>query len=47
MDTDVIEALTAMGFSIVEAQAALQAIPRDAPDELEERVRLALSFFSR
>jgi Holliday junction DNA helicase RuvA len=46
VDTEVIEALTAMGFSLVEAQAALQAIPRDAPDEIEERVRLALSYFA-
>lgn len=46
LDTEVIDALTAMGFSIVEAQAALQSIPRDAPEELEERVRLALSYFS-
>jgi len=42
----VIEALTAMGFSLVEAQAALQSIPRDAPDDLEERVRLALAYFA-
>jgi Holliday junction DNA helicase RuvA len=45
-DTEVIEALTALGYSIVEAQAALQAIPRDAPDDIEERVRLALGYFS-
>lgn len=46
VDTEVIEALTVMGFSLVEAQAALQAIPRDAPDDIEERVRLALSYFA-
>ncbi len=46
-DTEVMEALTAMGFSIVEAQAAIQSIPRDAPDELEERIRLALNYFAR
>lgn len=45
-DTEVIEALTAMGFSLVEAQAALQAIPRDAPDDVEERVRIALAYFA-
>jgi Holliday junction DNA helicase RuvA len=44
-DTEVIAALTALGYSIVEAQAALQSIPRDAPDEIEERVRLALAYF--
>lgn len=46
LDTEVIDALTAMGFSIVEAQAALQSIPRDTPDDIEERVRIALSYFS-
>lgn len=47
LDTEVIEALTALGYSIVEAQAALQAIPRDAPDDIEERVRLALGYFTQ
>jgi hypothetical protein len=31
-----------MGFSIVEAQRALQQLPRDAPQEVEARVLLAL-----
>jgi Holliday junction DNA helicase RuvA len=44
-DTEVIAALTALGYSIVEAQAALQSIPRDAPDDIEERIRLALAYF--
>lgn len=47
LDTEVIAALTALGYSIVEAQAALQSIPRDAPDDIEERVRLALGYFAR
>lgn len=46
-DTEVLEALTAIGFSLVEAQAALQAIPKDAPDDIEERVRLALAYFAQ
>jgi len=45
LDTEVLEYLTALGFSIVEAQAALQSIPRDAPDEVSERVRIALTYF--
>ena len=45
-DTEVIEALTGLGYSIVEAQAALQSIPRDAPDDIEERIILALKYFS-
>jgi holliday junction DNA helicase RuvA len=46
MDESVLEALTALGYSIVEAQSAIQNIPRDAPDDLEERLRLALQYFS-
>lgn len=45
-DTDVIAALTSLGYSVVEAQAALQSIPRDAPDDIQERVRLALDYFA-
>lgn len=44
-DTEILEYLTALGFSIVEAQAAVQSIPRDAPDEVSERVRIALTYF--
>jgi K(+)-stimulated pyrophosphate-energized sodium pump len=39
-------ALTALGYSIVEAQTALQSIPKDAPDDVETRLRLALGYFS-
>ncbi|MBN1428224.1 MAG: Holliday junction branch migration protein RuvA [Anaerolineae bacterium] len=46
LDTEVIGALTSLGYSIVEAQAALQSIPRDAPEDIEERVRLALGYFA-
>ena len=45
-DTQVLEALVALGYSVVEAQAALQTIPRDAPDDIEARIRLALQYFS-
>ena len=46
IDTDVLATLTVLGYSVVEAQAALQAIPRDAPQDIEERVRLALQYFT-
>jgi Holliday junction DNA helicase RuvA len=46
-ETEALEALTALGYSVVEAQAALQAIPRDAPKDVESRFRLALQYFSR
>ncbi len=45
-DTEVLEALTAMGFSVVEAQSAIQAIPKDAPEDVEERLRIALGYFN-
>ena len=46
-DTQVLEALVALGYSVVEAQAALQTIPRDAPDDVETRIRLALQYYSK
>ncbi len=46
-DTQVLEALVALGYSVVEAQAALQSIPKDAPEEdVEARLRLALQYFA-
>ncbi len=45
-DAAVIDALTALGYSIVEAQRAVQALPRDLTD-VEERLRRALASFGR
>lgn len=45
-DAEVIAALTALGFSLVEAQAALQSLPRDDGFPVEERVRQALAYFA-
>ena len=45
-DSEVLSALVALGYSVVEAQAALQSIPRDAPEDVESRLRLALAYFS-
>lgn len=44
-DSQVLAALTTLGYSVVEAQQALQSIPRDAPQDVEERLRLALRYF--
>jgi Holliday junction DNA helicase RuvA len=46
-DRDVIGVLTTLGYSLVEAQTAVQALPADAPDSVEERVRLSLRFLSK
>jgi Holliday junction DNA helicase RuvA len=44
-DSEVLAALTALGYSVIEAQTAIQALPKDAPDDVEERLRLALQHF--
>ncbi len=44
-DAEVIAALTALGYSVVEAQTALQSLPPDPEMSLEERIRLALAYF--
>jgi len=45
-DSEVLAALTALGYSVVEAQTAIQSIPKDAPDGVEDRLRLALQQFA-
>jgi len=42
VDFEVIEALTALGYSIVQAQAAVQSIPKNTADSIEEKLRIAL-----
>ena len=43
-DAEVIDALVALGYSIVEAQRAIQSLPKDVT-AVEDRLRLALSGF--
>ena len=45
-DSEVLAALTALGYSVIEAQSAIQSIPKDAPTDVEERLRLALGYFT-
>lgn len=45
-DSEVLEALTSLGYSVVEAQRALQKLPKDVKG-VEERLRLALSQFTQ
>jgi len=42
-DAEVIAALAELGFTLVEAQSALQNLPQDEDLSVEERIRLALS----
>jgi Holliday junction DNA helicase RuvA len=47
-DNEVIAALTSLGYSVAEAQAALRALPQEAREEpVEEKVRLALSSLAK
>lgn len=46
-DGDLLAALTSLGYSVVEAQAAIQSISRDAPQDEETRLRLALQYFTK
>ena len=44
-DSEVLAALTALGYSVVEAQTAIQSLPKEAPGDVEERLRMALTYF--
>jgi holliday junction DNA helicase RuvA len=46
-DADVVAALTTLGFSIVEAQRALQQLPRDQVLSLDEKIRQSLTYLGR
>lgn len=46
-DTDVLGALTTLGFSLVEAQRAVQQLPRGEPLTVEEKIRRALTLLGR
>jgi len=43
-DSEVLAALIALGYSVIEAQTAIQALPKDAPEDVEERLRMALQY---
>ena len=45
-DSEVLAALTALGYSVVEAQSAIQSLPKDAPKDVEERLRATLQYFT-
>lgn len=45
VDDAVVDALISLGYSVVEAQTALQTIPKDTPDDVETKLRVALQYF--
>jgi holliday junction DNA helicase RuvA len=46
-DSEVLAALTTLGYSVVEAQTAIQSIPKETSGDVEERLRVALGYFNR
>ena len=44
-NTDVLAALTSLGYSAVEATRAVATLPADSPLDLEEKIKLALQYF--
>ena len=44
-NTDVLAALTALGYSVVEATGAVATLPPDQNLSLEEKIKLALQYF--
>jgi Holliday junction DNA helicase RuvA len=46
-ESDVVDALLGLGYSLVDAQSALRSLPTDRALELEDRIRLALQSFAR
>jgi Holliday junction DNA helicase RuvA len=46
-DSDVVDALLGLGYSLADAQSALRNLPSDRALDLEERIRLALQSFAR
>ena len=45
VDGELIDALTQLGYTAAEAQAAVQALPADRSLPVEDRLRLALQYF--
>ena len=46
INNDLLDALVGLGYSVVEGQTAIQALPDDAPESLGERLRMVLSYFA-
>ena len=46
-DTEVLSVLTGLGYSLVEAQSAIQSLESGSNEDVEERIKLALQYFAR
>ena len=47
VDVELLEALTTLGYSVAEAQSAIQDTDVDSGDNLEDRIVLALRYLSK
>jgi len=47
IDAEIVAALVGLGYSQAEAAAAAERLPKESDAPLEERIRLALSYFAR
>ena len=45
-NSDVLAALTAMGYSVTEASQAVATLPPDSSIDLEDKIKLALRYFT-
>lgn len=45
VDDAVVDALISLGYSVVEAQTALQSLPKGTTDDVETKLRIALQYF--
>lgn len=47
LDDEVLSVLTALGYSMLEAQAAVRSVNSEGEESVEERVRQALQYFAK
>ncbi len=46
-NSEVVAALTSLGYSVAEATRAVGSLPSPSPDSLEEKIKLALQYFGK
>jgi len=46
-DNELLSVLTSLGYSLVEAQSAVQSLEGESTEDVEQRIKLALQYFAR
>jgi len=46
-DNEVMSVLTALGYSLMEAQSAIRSLEGESTEDVEQRIKLALQYFAR